>query len=93
MPASAIPRKLTEPERGALIDAIVLRLQKPMTDAGYDDDRIREIASTTRIRFVDWARQAAPFRHIAGHGRRLRPRWAIVRYGSSAAADGFRFAA
>lgn len=45
--------KLTEPERGALIDAIVLRLQKPMGDAGYDDDRIREIATTTRIRFVD----------------------------------------
>lgn len=46
--------KLTEQERTALIDAIVLRLQKPMTDAGYDDDRIREIASTTRIRFVDF---------------------------------------
>jgi hypothetical protein len=45
--------KLTEPERSSLIDAIVLRLQKPMSDAGYDDDRIREIASTTRIRFVD----------------------------------------
>jgi hypothetical protein len=46
--------KLTEPERAALLDAIVLRLQKPMTDAGYDDDRIREIASTTRVRFVDF---------------------------------------
>lgn len=45
--------RLTEPERTALIDAIVLRLQKPMSDAGYDADRIREIASTTRIRFVD----------------------------------------
>jgi hypothetical protein len=45
--------KLTEPERIALIDAIVLRLQKPMGDAGYDDDRIREIATTTRIRFID----------------------------------------
>jgi hypothetical protein len=46
--------KLTEADRAALLDAIVLRLQKPMTDAGYDDDRIREIASTTRIRFVDF---------------------------------------
>ncbi len=45
--------KLTEPERTSLIDAIVLRLQKPMGDAGYDDDRIREIATTTRIRFID----------------------------------------
>jgi hypothetical protein len=45
--------KLTEPERSALIDAIVLRLQKPMGDAGYDDDRIREIATTSRIRFID----------------------------------------
>lgn len=45
--------RLTEPERSSLMDAIVLRLQKPMGDAGYDDDRIREIASTTRIRFVD----------------------------------------
>jgi hypothetical protein len=45
--------KLTEPERAALLNAIVQRLQKPMTQAGYDDDRIREIASTTRVRFVD----------------------------------------
>ena len=45
--------KLTEPERTALIDAIVLRLQKPMSEAGYDDQRIREIASTTRVRFID----------------------------------------
>ena len=44
--------RLTEPERAALIDAIVLRLQKPMTEHGYDDERIREIASTTRTRFV-----------------------------------------
>ena len=45
--------RLTEPERAALIDAIVLRLQKPMSERGYDDERIREIASTTRLRFVD----------------------------------------
>ena len=45
--------RLTEPERAALIDAIVLRLQKPMSEHGYDDERIREIASTTRMRFVD----------------------------------------
>ena len=45
--------KLTEPDRAALIAAIVLRLQKPMSDQGYSDDRIHEVASTTRIRFVD----------------------------------------
>jgi hypothetical protein len=45
--------KLTEPDRAALIAAIVLRLQKPMSDQGYSDDRIREVASTTRIRFID----------------------------------------
>jgi hypothetical protein len=45
--------RLTEPDRATLIDAIVLRLQKPMSERGYDDERIREIASTTRIRFVD----------------------------------------
>lgn len=45
--------KLTEPDRTALIAAIVLRLQKPMGDQGYSDDRIREVASTTRVRFVD----------------------------------------
>lgn len=45
--------RLTEPQRVAIIDAIVLRLQKPMSEHGYDDERIREIASTTRMRFVD----------------------------------------
>ncbi len=45
--------KLTEPDRTALLEAIVLRLQKPMSERGYDDQRIREIASTTRLRFVD----------------------------------------
>jgi len=45
--------RLTEPERGTLLDAIVLRLQKPMSERGYDDERIREIASTTRLRFLD----------------------------------------
>ncbi len=45
--------RLSEPERAQLVDAIVLRLQKPMSDAGYDDGRIHEIATTTRVRFVD----------------------------------------
>jgi len=45
--------RLSEGQRNELIDAIVLRLQKPMAEHGYDDDRIREIASTTRLRFVD----------------------------------------
>ncbi len=46
--------KLTEPERAQLLDAIVQHLQKPMSEAGYDDDRIREIASTSRIRSVQF---------------------------------------
>ena len=45
--------RLSEPERAELVDAIVLRLQKPMSDAGYDDGRIHEIATTTRVRFID----------------------------------------
>ena len=45
--------KLTEGERFALINAIVVRLDKPMAERGYDNERIREIASTTRLRFVD----------------------------------------
>jgi hypothetical protein len=45
--------KLTEVQRTAVLDLIVSRLQKPMSDQGYDDDRIREIASTTRMRLVD----------------------------------------
>jgi hypothetical protein len=44
--------QLTEPERAALVGVIVARLQKPMTAAGYDAARIREIASITRIRFA-----------------------------------------
>src|SRR5271166_3331973 len=45
--------KLTEPERNELLDAVIVRLMKPMGDAGYDDQRIREVASTTRLRFVE----------------------------------------
>jgi hypothetical protein len=45
--------KLTEPERAALIDTTVAKLKAPLTARGYDDARIREIASTTRVRFVD----------------------------------------
>ena len=45
--------KLTEPERNALLDAVIVRLMKPMADNGYEDDRIREVASTTRLRFVE----------------------------------------
>ncbi len=45
--------KLTEPERNQLLDAIIVRLMKPMSEAGYDDERIREVASTTRLRFVE----------------------------------------
>jgi len=52
--------KLTESERAALIQAIVLRLQKPMSDQGYSDDRIREIALTTRLRFVDLGGDGKP---------------------------------
>lgn len=45
--------RLTEEERFALINAIVVRLDKPMAERGYDNQRIREIASTTRTRFVE----------------------------------------
>jgi hypothetical protein len=45
--------KLTESQRSELIQAIVFRLQKPMSEQGYDDDRIHDVASTTRLRFVD----------------------------------------
>lgn len=45
--------KLTEFQRSELIQAIVFRLQKPMSEQGYDDDRIHDVASTTRLRFVD----------------------------------------
>ncbi len=45
--------KLSESERNALLDAVITRLLKPMSDRGYDDSRIREIALTTRLRFVD----------------------------------------
>ena len=52
-PGLANTSKLTEPERAALLHAVVMWLEKPMRDRGYDDERIREIASTTRLRFVD----------------------------------------
>jgi hypothetical protein len=45
--------KLTEAQRNELLDAVIVRLMKPMADAGYDDQRIREVASTTRLRFVE----------------------------------------
>lgn len=48
-----ITSKLTEPERNQLLDAVIVRLMKSMNDAGYDDERIREVASTTRLRFVE----------------------------------------
>lgn len=53
--------RLTEDERFALINAVVVRLDKPMAERGYDNERIREIASTTRLRFVD----------IGGEGKTL----------------------
>jgi len=45
--------RITDNDRAALIAQIVARLQKPLRAQGYEDDRIREIASTTRVRFVD----------------------------------------
>ncbi|MGA2373601.1 MAG: hypothetical protein ACLPPV_12990 [Candidatus Korobacteraceae bacterium] len=59
-PSMGNTSKLTEPDRTALIAAIVLRLQKPMSEQGYSDDRIREVASTTRIRFVDLGGDGKP---------------------------------
>ena len=52
-PSLSTTSKLTEPERNELLDAVIARLLKPLTAAGYSDDRIREIALTTRLRFVD----------------------------------------
>jgi hypothetical protein len=52
-PSLSTTSKLTEPERNELLDAIISRLLRPLTDAGYSDDRIREIALTTKVRFVD----------------------------------------
>jgi hypothetical protein len=45
--------KLSEPERNGVLDKIIVSLMKPLGDRGYEDDRIREIATTTRVRFVD----------------------------------------
>ncbi len=60
--------KLTEPERAELIQAIVARLEKPMSDQGYDDDRIHEIASTSRVRFVDLGGDSKPLLLTASIG-------------------------
>src|ERR1700761_2955463 len=45
--------KLSDAERNGLLDKIIVSLMKPLADRGYEDDRIREIATTTRVRFVD----------------------------------------
>ncbi|MGB8888081.1 MAG: hypothetical protein WCC87_15220 [Candidatus Korobacteraceae bacterium] len=59
-PSIANTSKLKEADRTALIDAITARLQKPMSDRGYTDDRIREVASIVRIRMVDLGGKAGP---------------------------------
>ena len=59
-PSVANTSKLKEPDRTALIDAITVRLQKPMSDHGYSDDRIREVASIARIRIVALGAKGAP---------------------------------
>ncbi|MGC2110301.1 MAG: hypothetical protein WA655_12345 [Candidatus Korobacteraceae bacterium] len=59
-PSVANTSKLAEQERTDLINAIVVRLDKPMAARGYDNDRIREIASTTRIRFVQLGADSKP---------------------------------
>lgn len=60
--------KLTEPERAELLHAIVARLQKPMSDQGYDEDRIHDIASTTRLRFPDLGGDSKPLLLAASIG-------------------------
>jgi hypothetical protein len=45
--------ELTEPQRTALLNAIARDLAGPLRERGYDDDRIREIASTTRLQFTE----------------------------------------
>lgn len=59
-PSVANAAKLKEADRAALIDAITARLQKPMSDHGYSDDRIREVASIARIRIVDLGGKGEP---------------------------------
>jgi len=59
-PSVGTTSELTEPERNALIDAIAARLQKPMTEAGYDAGRVREVASVTHIRFADLGGEGKP---------------------------------
>ena len=48
-----VTSKLTDPERAAVLETIVNKLKPALAERGYDDARIREIASTTRVRFVD----------------------------------------
>jgi hypothetical protein len=52
-PALNTTSQLTEPQRAELLNAVVALLDKPLAARGYDNDRIREIASTTRLRFVE----------------------------------------
>jgi len=52
-PSLSNSSKLSEAERNALLDAVIGRMLKSLADRGYDDERIREIALTTRLRFLD----------------------------------------
>jgi hypothetical protein len=61
-PSVANTSKLKESDRTALIDAIAARLQKPMSERGYSDDRIREVASIARIR-IGWRRRCRAGKH------------------------------
>ena len=73
-PSVANTSKLKESDRTALIDAIAARLQKPMSERGYSDDRIREVASIARIRIVDLGGKgdSAVLAYIDQYGGRLR---------------------
>lgn len=52
--------RLSESDRTDLINLLIVRLDKPMAERGYDNDRIHEIATTTRIRFVDLGNKGKP---------------------------------
>jgi hypothetical protein len=52
-PKLALGSGLSEADRTALIDAIAMQLKPPMAKEGYSDERIHDVASTTRYKLID----------------------------------------
>lgn len=59
-PSLANTSQLSDRDRTELINAITAQLDKPMAARGYENDRIREVASITRLRFVDLGGDGKP---------------------------------